>query len=135
NRNRRQRSSNSSEEDGNPDGSNLSESEPDAKEVSRAPDLSAPRSESSPADGASLERSPLTSSGDVWKDRILKAYRGNPKDSDQLLAIVPNQRAQFESGERQKQELIEKSMIRIVDRMFDNFQNTAYGFNRVTQGS
>lgn len=135
NRNRRQRSSNSSEEDGNPDGSNLSESEPDAKEVSRAPDLSAPRSESSPADGASLERSPLTSSGDVWKDRILKAYRGNPKDSAQLLAIVPNQRAQFEAGERQKQELIEESMIRIVDRMFDNFQNTAYGFNRVTQGS
>lgn len=135
NRNRRQRSSNSSEEDGNPDGSNLSESESEAKEVSREPDLSAPRSESPPADGASLERSPLTSSGDVWKDRILKAYRGNPKDSAQLLAIVPNQRAQFEAGERQKQELIEESMIRIVDRMFDNFQNTAYGFNRVTQGS
>ncbi|HMO23251.1 MAG TPA: hypothetical protein PKC98_20000, partial [Candidatus Melainabacteria bacterium] len=102
---------------------------------SRERDLSAPRSESPPADGASLERSPLTSSGDVWKDRILKAYRGNPKDSAQLLAIVPNQRAQFEAGERQKQELIEESMIRIVDRMFDNFQNTAYGFNRVTQGS
>lgn len=71
----------------------------------------------------------------VWKDRILKAYKGSPRDSAQLLAIVPNQRAQFEAGERQKQELIEESMIKIVDRMFDNFQNTAYGFNQVTQGS
>lgn len=135
NRNRRQRSSNSSGEDGNPGGSNSIDSDPENKEVSREQSVSGPRSESPSAAGASFERSPLTSSGDVWKDRILKAYRGNPRDSAQLLAIVPNQRAQFEAGERQKQELIEESMIRIVDRMFDNFQNTAYGFNRVTQGS
>ena len=141
NRNRRQRTSNSSEEDKVQDGSNSPEPEPIQDKVAgsdskpKPEPAPEPEPEQPPVAAANLERSPLTSSGDVWKDRILKAYRGNPKDSAQLLAIVPNQRAQFEAGERQKLEMIEESMIRIVDRMFDNFQNTAYGFNRVTQGS
>lgn len=71
----------------------------------------------------------------LWKEKILSAYKGNPKDSRGLLASVPNKKAQFEAGERQKLELIEESMIKVVDKMFDNFQNTAYGFNQVTQGS
>lgn len=71
----------------------------------------------------------------VWKSKVLNNYKQNPKDSHHLLARIPTGKAAFEAGERQKNEAIKESMIKIVDRMFDNFQNTAYEFNRVTSGS
>jgi hypothetical protein len=71
----------------------------------------------------------------VWKSKVLNNYKQNPKDSHNLLARIPTGKAAFEAGERQKNEAIKEAMIRIVDRMFDNFQNTAYEFNRVTGGS
>ena len=71
----------------------------------------------------------------VWKSKVLNNYKQNPRDSHNLLARIPSGKASFEAGERQKNEAIKDAMIRIVDRMFDNFQNTAYEFNRVTSGS
>ncbi|MBX9670232.1 MAG: hypothetical protein K2X93_21710 [Candidatus Obscuribacterales bacterium] len=71
----------------------------------------------------------------VWKSKVLNNYKQNPKSSHTLLAKVPTGKAAFEAGERQKAEFIKDAMIKIVDRMFDNFQNTAYEFNQVTSGS
>ncbi|MGD9683315.1 MAG: hypothetical protein AB7W16_19275 [Candidatus Obscuribacterales bacterium] len=71
----------------------------------------------------------------VWKARVLNAYKENPRDSHSLLATIPSGRARLEAGERQISELVRESMVKIVDRMFDNFQNTAYKFNQVTAGS
>jgi hypothetical protein len=71
----------------------------------------------------------------VWKSKVLSNYKQNPKDSHNLLARIPSGKAAFQAGERQKTEVIKESMIRVVDRMFDNFQNTAYEFNQVTGGS
>ncbi|MDZ4832181.1 MAG: hypothetical protein SGJ27_00115 [Candidatus Melainabacteria bacterium] len=71
----------------------------------------------------------------VWKSKVLTNYKQNPRDSHNLLARIPTGKAAFQAGERQKTELIKEAMIRIVDRMFDNFQNTAYEFNQVTAGT
>ncbi len=71
----------------------------------------------------------------VWKSKVLNNYKQNPKNSHNLLARIPTGKAAFEAGERQKAELIKEAMIKVVDRMFDNFQNTAYEFNQVTGGT
>ena len=71
----------------------------------------------------------------VWKSKVLTNYKQNPKNSHNLLARIPTGKAAFEAGERQKAELVKEAMIKVVDRMFDNFQNTAYEFNQVTAGT
>lgn len=71
----------------------------------------------------------------VWKSKVLSNYKQNPKNSHTLLARIPTGKAAFEAGERQKVELVKEAMVKVVDKMFDNFQNTAYEFNQVTAGT
>lgn len=104
----------------------------DSLDDSGSQEVAAPPPAAEPVNPRSKEEELISG---VWKSKVLNNYKQNPKDSHNLLARIPTGKAAFEAGERQKNEAIKDAMIRIVDRMFDNFQNTAYEFNRVTAGS
>ncbi len=75
----------------------------------------------------------------VWKASLMKAIApGTPTQvsTDSIPKMkIPVNRDVLEAQEKQRRQTIFQAVIRIIDRMFDNFQNTAYGFNQVASGS
>lgn len=75
----------------------------------------------------------------VWKASLMKAIApGTPiqVSTDSIPKMkIPVNRDVLEAQEKQRRQTIFQAVIRIIDRMFDNFQNTAYGFNQVASGS
>lgn len=68
----------------------------------------------------------------VWKARLM----GGNKPTPQNMAIPsPANRVAMEAAEKARTNAQHESMIGIVDRMFDQFQNLAYDFNQVASAS
>ncbi|MDP3508264.1 MAG: hypothetical protein Q8T09_09765 [Candidatus Melainabacteria bacterium] len=68
----------------------------------------------------------------VWKARLM----GGSKPTPQNTAIPsPANRVAMEAAEKARTNAQHDSMIGIVDRMFDQFQNLAYDFNQVASAS
>lgn len=68
----------------------------------------------------------------VWKARLM----GGNKPTPQNTAIPsPANRVAMEAAEKARTNAQHESMIGIVDRMFDQFQNLAYDFNQVASAS
>jgi len=87
---------------------------------------------------ANLMRLPDTSNenmGDkisgLWKNRVLGAYRANPRASQHILPAMPNNRGALEITEKARADAQQTAMINVVDKMFDSFQNLAFEFNNV----
>lgn len=70
----------------------------------------------------------------VWKNRVMQPHKSGPTLGDPLLQKIQS-KASNEVSERQKMANLQEAMIRMVDRMFDSFQNIAYDFNMRTGGS
>lgn len=70
----------------------------------------------------------------VWKNRMMAPQKTAPAQDDPLLQKIQS-KASSEITERQKMANLQEAMIRMVDRMFDSFQNIAYDFNMRTGGS
>lgn len=70
----------------------------------------------------------------VWKNRMMAPQKTTPTQDDPLLQKIQT-KASNEITERQKTANLQEAMIRMVDRMFDSFQNIAYDFNMRTGGS
>ncbi len=75
----------------------------------------------------------------VWKASLMKAIApGSPSaiSTDSIPKMkIPVNRDVLEAQEKQRRQMVFQAVIRIIDRMFDNFQNTSYGFNQVASGS
>lgn len=75
----------------------------------------------------------------VWKKQVLAGYKAKsskgPRDTNTLLARIPDGKASYQVGDRHKSVSIQEAMIILVDRMFDAFQNYGYDFNKDATGS
>jgi hypothetical protein len=68
----------------------------------------------------------------VWKARLMGANKPTPQNT---AIPSPANRIAMEAAERARTNAQHESMIGIVDRMFDQFQNLAYDFNQVASAS
>jgi len=69
----------------------------------------------------------------VWKARLMGANKPTPGQNTAIPS--PANRVAMEAAERARTNAQHESMIGIVDRMFDQFQNLAYDFNQVASAS
>jgi|GEM_PF-3873177 len=96
----------------------------------------APAQDSAPA--ANLVRLPAQTSDNIdekisslWKNKVLGAYRANPRASQHILPAMPNNRGALEITEKARADAQHAAMVTLVDKMFDRFQNLAFEFNSV----
>lgn len=68
----------------------------------------------------------------VWKARLMGASKPTPQN---MAIPSPANRIAMEAAEKARTNAQHESMIGIVDRMFDQFQNLAYDFNQVASAS
>lgn len=69
----------------------------------------------------------------VWKARLMGGNKPTPGQNTAIPS--PANRVAMEAAERARTNAQHESMIGIVDRMFDQFQNLAYDFNQVASAS
>ncbi|MBS1989508.1 MAG: hypothetical protein JSS83_03265 [Cyanobacteria bacterium SZAS LIN-3] len=67
----------------------------------------------------------------LWKNKVLGAYRANPRASQHILPAMPNNRGALEITEKARADAQHAAMVQLVDKMFDRFQNLAFEFNSV----